>query len=153
VHHRARIDRRSNDDQRHSGGASRTQFFSACADRCFTSAAVEAPHSFTALTKAEMKTYYVKFTYHGEGEQFEPQVRSYKATSPGEAFEKCLEEYPDAKLIQSRSEGGLGVNYGSISYPPVSTARVVAEPAPKAEETRFPFFDECLGTRPKPFSG
>jgi len=99
-----------------------------------------------------MKTYYVKFRYNGEGELVEPQIRRYKATSPGHAFEKCVSEFPGAKLIEGWSEGGLGINYGCITYAPPSTVRIVAEPAPKAEETKFPFYDECLGTR-RPFSG
>jgi hypothetical protein len=91
-----------------------------------------------------MKTYRIEFTYDGEGEA---QVQSYKATSPGHAFEKCLREFPGAKLLEGWNEGGRGSEYGCVTYPPPSTARIVAEPAPKTEETTFPFYDDCLGTR------
>ena len=93
-----------------------------------------------------MKTYHIKFSYDGEGE-LEPQVRRYKATDPGHAFEKCLREFPGAKLLEGWNEGGRGSEYGCITYAPPSTVRTAAEPRPKAEETRFPFYDECLGTR------
>jgi hypothetical protein len=93
-----------------------------------------------------MKTYHIKFSYDGEGES---QVRRYKATDPGHAFEKCLREFPGAKLLEGWNEGGRGSEYGCITYAPPSTVRTAAEPRPKAEETRFPFYDECLGTRPR----
>ena len=99
-----------------------------------------------------MKTYHIKFSYDGEGE-LEPQVRKYEAISPGRAFKKCLDEFPGAKLIEGWREGRIGgVNHGCITYAPPSTITAVAEPAPKAEETKFPFYDECLGTR-RSFSG
>jgi hypothetical protein len=94
-----------------------------------------------------MKTYYVKFSYNGKDE-FEPQVRRYKARSPGQAFKKCLDEFPGANLLEGWSEGGLGSDYGCTTYAPPSTVRIVAKPRPKAEETKFPFYDECVGTRP-----
>jgi len=91
-------------------------------------------------------SYRIKFIY---ADQLEPQVRSYKAASPGQAFKKCLRKYPGAKLIEGRKEGGLGGNYGCITYTPPPTVRIIAEPAaPKAEETKFPFYDDCLGRRP-----
>ena len=92
-----------------------------------------------------MKTYRIKFTYDGEGEA---QVRRYEATSPGQAFEKCLRKFPGAKLLEGWCEGRIaGITHGRITYAPPSTVRVVAEPAPKEEETNFPFYDDCLGTR------
>jgi hypothetical protein len=91
-----------------------------------------------------MKTYRIKFTCDDEGE---PQIQSYKATSPGAAFQKCLDEFPGANLIGGWNEGGLGTNYGCITYAPPSTVRVVAEPTPKAEETKFPFWNDCIGSR------
>jgi len=97
--------------------------------------------------KREMKNYHIKFSYNGEGE-LEPQVRRYEATSPGHAFEKCLQEFPGAKLLECRHEGRIvGITHGCITYAPPSTVRIVAEPAPKVEETKFPFYDDCLGTR------
>jgi hypothetical protein len=42
---------------------------------------------------ADMKTYHVKFSYNGQGE-LKTQVRRYEATSPGEAFQKCLNDFP-----------------------------------------------------------
>ena len=98
-----------------------------------------------------MKTYHIKFTYDGEHE-LEPQIRNYKASSPGDAFKKCLREFPGAKLIEGWSNGGLGFNYGCITYAPPSTVRIEAEPAPKAEEQKFPFWNDCVGRR-RPFSG
>jgi hypothetical protein len=90
--------------------------------------------------------YRIKFTCNGEGE---PRVRSYKATSPGHAFEKCLREFPGAKLIEGRCEARLstGTSYGGITYAPPSTVRVVAEPTPKTEEIKFPFWNDCVGSR------
>jgi hypothetical protein len=80
-----------------------------------------------------MKTYYVKFSYDGEGE-LEPQVRSYRAASVIRAFEKCLKEYPGARLIEAWREGGYLDGYGSTTYQPPSFVKVEAEPAPKEEQ-------------------
>ena len=92
-----------------------------------------------------MKTYYVKFAY---GEEAEPQVRSFKATSSGRAVQKCLCEYPGAKVRELFSEGGLGANYGCTVYevPPSGSVSVGVKaqpaPAPSQGETTIPFFDE-----------
>jgi hypothetical protein len=93
-----------------------------------------------------MKSYFVKFTYNGSGE-LEPQIRRYRVASIIRAYEKCREDYPGAEIIEGWSEGGLGINYGSISYPPVSNAKVEPLPSQKAEEERLAFYDDCLGTR------
>ena len=81
-----------------------------------------------------MKTYYVKFSYDGEGELVEPQIRRYQATSPGHAFEKYLREFPGAKLIEAWREGGYLDGYGITTYQPPSFVKVEAEPAPKEEQ-------------------
>jgi hypothetical protein len=96
---------------------------------------------------ATFHTYHVRFSYDDEAEA---QIRKFQAASPGHAFEKCLQEYPGCKLIEGWRENGLGANYGCITYTPPSTVRIVAEPAPKAEETRFPFYDDCISHRPFP---
>ena len=80
-----------------------------------------------------MKTYYVKFSYDGEGE-LEPPVRSYRAASVLRAFEKCLKEYPGARLTEAWREGGYLDGYGFTTYQPPSFVKVEAEPAPKEEQ-------------------
>ena len=80
-----------------------------------------------------MKTYYVKFKYNGEGE-LEPQVRSYRVASVIRAFETCLKEYPDARLMEAWREGGYLNGYGITTYQPPSLVKVEAEPAPKEEQ-------------------
>jgi hypothetical protein len=80
-----------------------------------------------------MKTYHIKFSYDGEGKR-EPQVRRYKATSPGEAFQKCLREYPGAKLIEAWREGGWLDGHGITTYKPPSLVKVKARSAPKEEQ-------------------
>jgi hypothetical protein len=82
-----------------------------------------------------MKIYHVKFSYDGEGEL----VRSYRAASVIRAFEKCLVQYPGAKLIEARIEGRYLDGYGVTTYKPPSTVRVEAEPAPKEEQMKFDF--------------
>ena len=92
-----------------------------------------------------MKTYHIRF----EGELGE-RVQSYRAASPGQAFKKCLRQFPGARLIEGWS--GIGSHYyGCVTYQPPSTAGVVAEPARQEEETKFPFYDEVKGRR-RPFS-
>jgi len=93
-----------------------------------------------------MKTYYVKFAYYDEAE---PQVRKFQATSPGHAFQQCLREFPGARLFEGWCEGWIGrVTRGGITYEPLSAVRVVAESAPVAEETKFPFYDDCISRPP-----
>ena len=81
-----------------------------------------------------MKTYYVKFRCNGEGELVEPQIRRYQATSPGHAFKKCSREFPGAKLIEARREGGYLDGYGITTYRAPSLVKVEAEPALKEEQ-------------------
>jgi hypothetical protein len=90
-----------------------------------------------------MKGYTIKFCVRDE----EPQFQSYRATSPGDAFARCLRDFPGAKLLEAFSEGGLREHYGCITYAPPSTVRSMAQPTPKEEETTFPFFDACRGSR------
>jgi hypothetical protein len=94
-------------------------------------------------------SYNIKFIC---ADKLQPQVRRYKAANPGQAFSKCMREFPGAKLIEGWREGGLGDNYGCIVYAPPSTVRIAAEPPPQAEETKFSFYDKCLGRR-RSFSG
>ena len=53
-------------------------------------------------------SYIIKFIGVAESE---PQTRTYKATSPGHAFRKCLCEYPGAKLLGGWLEGGVGESH------------------------------------------
>jgi hypothetical protein len=92
-------------------------------------------------------TYRIKFCYDGEGE-LESQIRTFKATSPGHAFKKCLQEYPGAKLIEGWREGGYSGGYAITTYAPPSTVRIKAAPVPEAEETHFPFWKDCVSHRP-----
>jgi len=80
-----------------------------------------------------MKTYYVKFSYNGEGE-LEPKVRSYRAGSVIRAFERCLKEYPGARLIEACREGGYLDGYGMTTYQPSSLVKIEGKPAPKEEQ-------------------
>jgi hypothetical protein len=80
-----------------------------------------------------MKTYNVKFAYNDEGIT-EPQVKRYSSTSAGQAFQKCQEEYPGARLIEAWREGGYLDGYGITTYQPPSFVKVEAEPAPKEEQ-------------------
>jgi hypothetical protein len=72
-----------------------------------------------------------------------------RAASPGHAQAKFYRKRPRARLLDVYLEGKLaGHTWCLISYEPVSTARVKAEPSPKVKETVFPFFDSCFGRRP-----
>jgi hypothetical protein len=84
-----------------------------------------------------MKTYHVKFSYDGEDELVEPQVRSYKAASVIRAFEKCLTEYPGCKLIEGWREGGYLDGYGITRYEPPSIVKIEAEPIRKEEQMKL----------------
>jgi hypothetical protein len=93
-----------------------------------------------------MHLYHVKFIRDGETK---PRVKQFRAGDPGHAFWKCAQKYPGCVFV----EGGLkekppgGRGNSSISYAPPSTARIEAEPASKADQITFPFFDGCLGKR------
>jgi hypothetical protein len=80
-----------------------------------------------------MKTYHVKFSHDGEGE-LETQVRSYRVASVIRAFERCLKEYPGARLIEAWREGWYLDGYGFTIYQPPSFVKVEAEPALKEEQ-------------------
>jgi hypothetical protein len=68
----------------------------------------------------------------------ELRVRSYEAASAGQAFQKCLREFPKARLIEAWREGRYLDGYGITTYEPPSTPKVeVAEPAPSREEAEI----------------
>jgi hypothetical protein len=79
-----------------------------------------------------------KFTYSDEGIT-EPQVRRYSATSAGQAFQKCQEEYPGAKLIEAWREGGYLDGYGYTTFKPPSVVKVKTGPVPNEEQLKFNF--------------
>jgi hypothetical protein len=80
--------------------------------------------------------YNVKFAINGESEA---QVRSYEATGAGQAFHKCLKEYPRARLIEAWREGKYLDGYGITTYQPPSMVKLAAEPAPKEEQILLHF--------------
>jgi len=110
-----------------------------------TAAAFSAPQNHRPRTtrKIPMRTFSIKFNGAGD---LEPQVRKFKAVSPGNAVVRCLRRHPDAKVVLALwEEGGFGSEYyGRITYEVASTVSIKAEPAPKVEELTFPFFDQCL---------
>jgi hypothetical protein len=77
-----------------------------------------------------MHLYHVKFISDGETE---PQVVRYRVGSMVSAFDKCLREFSEAKLIKGWVEGSYKDGHGITVYAPRSTARIVAEPAPEEE--------------------
>jgi hypothetical protein len=85
-----------------------------------------------------MKTYNVKFAYNNEGIT-ELQVRRYSSTSAGQAFQKCQEEYPGAKLIEAWKEGGYLDGHGITTYKPPSVAKVQTGPVPRENQLTFRF--------------
>jgi hypothetical protein len=78
----------------------------------------------------------VKFIDEGTTE---PYVRSYEATCAGQAFHKCLKEYPRARLIEAWREGKYLDGYGITTYQPPSMVKLAAEPAPKEEQILLHF--------------
>jgi hypothetical protein len=94
----------------------------------------------------KLPTYCVEFTY---GDGLEPLVREFQAANVGQAYEKCRQQYPGAKLIKAWRQGKLlGVGGGGyhMSYPPVSATEIKAEPEqPKTEQITFPYWNGCLG--------
>lgn len=87
--------------------------------------------------RSHVNTYNIKFVYADDGT--EPQLRSYQAINAGQAFRKCLKEYPGAKLIEAWKEGGYLDGYGITAYKPPSVVNVQAEPAPKEKQLKFNF--------------
>jgi hypothetical protein len=82
----------------------------------------------------------VKFIRDGETK---PQVVRYRVGSIGSAFDKCLREFSEAKLIKGWVEGSYKDGHGITVYAPPSTARILAEPALEEEQTAFEFFFSC----------
>jgi hypothetical protein len=86
-----------------------------------------------------MNSYNVKFAIDDEGTTG-PYVRTYKATNPGQAFQKCLKECPKARLIEAWREGQYLDGYGITTYRPPSMVKLEeAEPAPKEEQILLHF--------------
>src|SRR6516164_8806953 len=86
-----------------------------------------------------MHSYHVRFIRDGETE---PQVVRYRVGSIGSAFDKCLREFSEAKLIGGWVEGSYKDGRGITVYAPPSTVRILAEPAPEDEQTVFGFLEE-----------
>jgi hypothetical protein len=87
-----------------------------------------------------MRPYYVEFVRGGETES---QIVRYRVGSIGSAFDKCLREFSEAKLIKGWVEGSYKDGHGITVYAPPSRARIVAEPALEEEQTAFEFFFSC----------
>jgi hypothetical protein len=86
--------------------------------------------------------YNVRFTRRGETQVC---VGQFKGTNPGVAYLRCVLKNPGCTLVGAEREGQLakkGGNVCRLSYPPVSTAQIVAELIPKAEQTPFGFLKE-----------
>jgi hypothetical protein len=86
-----------------------------------------------------MHLYHVKFIRDGETE---PQVVRYRVGSIESAFDKCLREFSEAKLIENWVKGSYKDGRAITVYAPPSTARIVVEPAPEEEQTLFGFLEE-----------
>jgi hypothetical protein len=82
-----------------------------------------------------MNVYSVKYDEGATG----PYVKKFKAINAGQAFQKCLKEYPEARLIEAWREGSYKDGYGITSYQSPSMAKVEAEPAPGKEQMKFDF--------------
>jgi hypothetical protein len=80
-----------------------------------------------------MNTFNVRFMDNGTTEH----VRRCKAISAGQAFQKCLEECPGARLIGAWREGRYADGYGITRYEPPSIVKVETEPAPKVEQLKL----------------
>jgi hypothetical protein len=61
-------------------------------------------------------------------------VRRYDATNAGHAFQKCLKEYPKARLIKGWKEGGYQDGWGITTYEPPSTVTIEAKPGTTFEQ-------------------
>jgi hypothetical protein len=85
-----------------------------------------------------MNTYNVKFQNANK-----VAVKSFKATNAGDAFARCLHEFPKAKLVEAFREGGYAGGYGITSYEPPSTASPNGETTQTAEQLLFPF-ESCI---------
>ena len=94
-------------------------------------------------------TYHVRFRKNGK---VKSQVRRFQAANPGTAFAKCVKKFPDCQLLEGWREERLiviGGDYCCLTYAPPSTARIVAEPIPREEQTLFGFMDEEISLSPK----
>ncbi len=85
-----------------------------------------------------MHLYHVKFIR----DETKPQVVRYRVGSIVSAFDKCLREFSEAKLIEGWVEVSYKDGRGITVDAPPSTARIVAEPAPEEEQTLFGFLEE-----------
>jgi hypothetical protein len=87
-------------------------------------------------------TYNIRFIRRGETKT---RVRQFQATNAGSAFSKCVRKYPGCRLLEAWREARLiriGGDYCRLVYALASTARIVAEPAPKEEQILFSFLEE-----------
>jgi hypothetical protein len=93
-----------------------------------------------------MKAFHIDLLRNGDSK---PRVWDVEAVSPDSAQQKCRRRFPGCEILNTRQDAKIkGKNYGSISYPTVSTARVEPLPEVKAEEIHFDFWDCTLGKRP-----
>jgi hypothetical protein len=93
-----------------------------------------------------MHFYHVKFIRNGEAA---PQVVRYRVGSIVSAFDKCLREFSEAKLLKGWGEGSYKDGHGITVYAPPSTAKIVAETALEEEQTLFGFLEEISLSRKK----
>ena len=79
----------------------------------------------------------MKVSFFVDGEE---HTEGFSAVSAGQAFEKCLEQFPGAKLIQAWREGGYADGFGVTTYSPPSFAKVeAAAQTPKADQLKLQF--------------
>ena len=93
-------------------------------------------------TPAKYQTFHIIYDY-GEGSQ--KVTHAILAASIAHAYAKCAKKHPGCRLLGGcrQSENGNGIT----RYEAPSQARIESEPLQKAVETRFMFFDECIGKR------
>jgi hypothetical protein len=78
----------------------------------------------------------------GEGTQ--KIVYDVRAASYQHAAWKCAKTHPGCRVLPGERRG----DDGSVThYEGISTASIVAEPAPETEQANFAFVDQCKGKR------
>ena len=84
-----------------------------------------------------------------DGNDSGPQTVEVVAANPGHAFAKCLQRFPQARVLRGCRWGYLIGDQACIWYDAPSTAKVESLPASDAEEQTFAFFDGCIGKKPR----
>jgi hypothetical protein len=99
-------------------------------------------------TPGKYQTYHIVYDY-GEGSQ--NVTHAILAASIAHAYAKCAKKHPGCRLLGGcrQSEDGNGIT----RYEAPSQAQIESEPALRPVETRFTFFDECIGKRRSDMTG